>query len=69
MAVDVWEVGPERLLRNASGDFACPQCWDTQHGKVTPFQRQCPTCGVALQWPKQSIANAAHYRKPVTNGR
>ena len=37
-------------IRNASGNFGCPNCWNTNGAQVNPLDAQCPQCHVPLEW-------------------
>lgn len=63
MIVDV-----RQLIRDASGDFGCPQCW-TQHGtRISPADASCPQCGVALEWPEQAIKASTYWKEQKVRG-
>jgi hypothetical protein len=50
-----------RLIRDASGNFGCPKCWNADGGIVRPPMMACPRCGVALEWTGEAIEAWAHF--------
>lgn len=43
-------VTPRDVIRDASGDYGCPNCWYAHMGRVRPQQGACATCGAELDW-------------------
>lgn len=50
-------IGKGYVIRDASGTYACPICWNINKGYEQPVDRrirkddlQCPICKVELEW-------------------
>lgn len=43
------------LIRNATGDWGCPNCWESKMGCVTPLDHVCPICNVTLEWTSEQL--------------
>lgn len=50
-----------QLIRDASGNFSCPNCWRKDFGVVNPTHTTCPKCGVELEWPEDAVASYNYY--------
>lgn len=55
-------------IRDASGDFACPNdsCWRMSLTRIRPTNSSCPKCGTVLEWSK-SAREMYDYREARRN--
>lgn len=60
-------VDPKLLVRDASGDFDCPNCGS--NSRVRPTDAVCPQCGVSLEWPKESLYLNDHFVRHFKDGK
>jgi hypothetical protein len=39
-------------IRNNSGNYSCPinECWLAVQAGIPPLTKNCPTCGIELDW-------------------
>ena len=55
------KVPADRMIRNNSGSYACPNCWYHPNAAVYPTDANCPNCGIDLEWDPEVVAHSKTY--------